>query len=564
MGFILPINKDFNQPQTFHSAATDYLSKNWSIIPVWGPSQSEQFKVAAIRWSPFTERLPNKALLDYWFRFGSHQGIAIVTGRVSGIAVLDFDCNEQFKTFSNTYPELTDTYTVKTPRGYHLYYQISKNYNTKSMRGEGIDWQWNKRYVLAPPTQGYSIQNSQKPRLLAQADIRSIEHFISPKTSILTQKEYSETRISKQELIGLYKSQATIGNRNNTLFQSSLLARDKGWSLSKTVNTLADLHSHNHQNDECYQKRYAEAQKTIQSAYSRPPRTNTNESIALPNTIKENLCQQGLTAAVRVIEGLRLLDYQEGEWICRQTMIDTLKGIVGEWSIIKALTATLDTNQQLFRTYKNHKPPTQPFNISKCNEITYSKPHFSSSGRKTHFYQLPSNAELAERLGIPLSIIADEINLDDLTSAKKTRQAMYRAYIKRRPGHYPSKWLAKRLGVSVTTKNRYDNEIPDLHKRTEHTRKLISWHNLNDVPDFDVGGYFLEDCNGKRYPAKRGIAYRLLGISHSICLVKQDVNYYWIAEVSDSDFQEENFDKNDSLAEDIKHGTNNPNKFAIC
>lgn len=43
------------------------------------------------------------------------------TGLISGITVLDFDNVDNFLCILSTYPELKECYTVKSPRGYHIF-----------------------------------------------------------------------------------------------------------------------------------------------------------------------------------------------------------------------------------------------------------------------------------------------------------------------------------------------------------------------------------------------------------------------------------------------------------
>lgn len=541
MGFILPITENFNDNLIFLNTANSYLKQGWSVIPVHGCAHPEKSKVAVVRWSPFTHRCATENVLHHWFEIEKHQGIAIITGRISGLAVLDFDSENRFQSFCHTYPQLANTYTVKTPRGYHLYFAIPQTCHPKSLKGQGIDWQWEGRYVVAPPTRGYSSQNSLNPRLLTQGDISNIETFINVSTPLITRYEPSQQSITQNELQSLYSKQAHPGQRNEVLFKSALTARDMGWTQSATMQVLIDLHSHNRHQDESLQGRRAEAKRTIASAFSRQAKRKTVFTKAIANNSREALMQMGLTAAIRVIEGLRQLGLPDGAYFSRTEAIQALEGLVGEHSIVKALTALLDDDVSLFHTVSAHQPPLEnppspkglatdssQRHISKCLEIRFSKPHFSQSGRKTYWYQLPSNAELAEKLGLELSAIADELNLEALSSAKATRQGLYRAYIARRPGAYPNRWLAERSGISITTKNRYDHEIPDLHKRATYTEIAIYWQNIEEIPTMDVPGCFLQDERGKRYPAQQAVARYLLSQKRQLRLMKQGVNYYWV------------------------------------
>lgn len=546
---------NFNKLQgnnSFFEHAKAYLAHSWSVIPVWGTSRPDSFKVAAIRWSPFNNRFPTQKHLHDWFAFAGYRGIAIITGPISGIAVLDFDSETLYRIFCQLFPRLNETYTVKTPNGWHLYFQIPPQYSTRTRKGQGIDWQWEKRYVVAPPTQGYTLQNKQNPRLLSQQDIHTIEAFIDGEKPLITAYQAQATgSITERELQALYNKQASTGQRNNTLFNTGLLARDKGWSLKDTIVALADLHTCNRQAGESDIARQREAIATLTSAFSRPPRKL--EGIRqLPNTIREKFLNMGQTGTIRLIEGLRLKGYDTGTLITWQQAWAELEGIVGRDTIINAFNTRTEEGRFIFEKFSAYGTPTtlppqdadaakviSENNDHKCLMVTNSNSGKTQvTGRPTHYFRLPSNVELARILGVPLSSITDVLTIDDLKSAKTTRQALHYGYIQRRPGKYATKWLAKRLGVSKVTKNRYDKAFKDLHKQATYSMKSIYWNNLNDMSDkFDVPGQFLEDDNGKRYPAKRVLAVKLLKEKRKIKLMTRGFNYYWVGHVEDVDAQ---------------------------
>jgi hypothetical protein len=120
---------------------------------------------------------------------------------------------------------------------------------------------------------------------------------------------------------------------------------------------------------------------------------------------------------------------------------------------------------------------------------------------------------------------SDPLRPDDLTSARKTRQASHREFIKRRPRQYYRSTLARRLGVSRRTVQRYDLAL-EIRVTPIYTQQPITWDTLNTVPDFSVGRLSLQDERGKRYPALREIAARLLTQGHRVALLSQQANHY--------------------------------------
>ena len=67
-------------------AALDYLARGWAIVPIAAGD-----KYPLVRWQTFQERLPTENELDYWYGRWPDAGIGIVTGKGSGLAVLDVD-----------------------------------------------------------------------------------------------------------------------------------------------------------------------------------------------------------------------------------------------------------------------------------------------------------------------------------------------------------------------------------------------------------------------------------------------------------------------------------------
>lgn len=108
-------------PDSTLAWARFYAGLGWSVVPV-RPGE----KIPAIPWSGFQQARPSMAQLDDWFGIGGY-GIGIVTGRVSGIFVLDFDGEagqEQLIRLEREHGPLPPTVSALTPGGgIHLLFQ---------------------------------------------------------------------------------------------------------------------------------------------------------------------------------------------------------------------------------------------------------------------------------------------------------------------------------------------------------------------------------------------------------------------------------------------------------
>jgi len=92
-----------------------------------------------------------------WFRPGD-KNIGIVTGKVSGLVVVDIDSEEGMEAWKRHAPNPEDiqTPTVKTPHGTHLYFRHPGNgyIGNNTRRIEGCDLRADGGYVVAPPSVG--------------------------------------------------------------------------------------------------------------------------------------------------------------------------------------------------------------------------------------------------------------------------------------------------------------------------------------------------------------------------------------------------------------------------
>ena len=101
----------------------------------------------------------DKKVVSDWLKQGGNYGI--LTGKISGIAVIDIDTHngvsgaDNLKEFCEKYDiELPDTKTVMTPSGgLHMYYKLPEQYNDVQFiqnhkEVEGVDFQTHGRYVV--------------------------------------------------------------------------------------------------------------------------------------------------------------------------------------------------------------------------------------------------------------------------------------------------------------------------------------------------------------------------------------------------------------------------------
>src|SRR6185436_7868414 len=91
---------NLNTFQTLLNAAEAYFHLGYAVIPLLGDFDPTRPKVAARSWSVYQQRLATLDEIATWFSpTGGAAALGIVTGRISRLAVLDFDSPDLFADF---------------------------------------------------------------------------------------------------------------------------------------------------------------------------------------------------------------------------------------------------------------------------------------------------------------------------------------------------------------------------------------------------------------------------------------------------------------------------------
>jgi len=120
--------------------ALRYLEKGWSAIPVGINKQP------LVKWQEFTKRLPTEEEIDFWWDQYPMANIAIITGEISGITVVDVEAGGDISLFPKTR-------TARTGGGgFHLYYQYDSSIKNAVRIRDLTDIRNNGGYIVAPPS----------------------------------------------------------------------------------------------------------------------------------------------------------------------------------------------------------------------------------------------------------------------------------------------------------------------------------------------------------------------------------------------------------------------------
>lgn len=129
------------------AAAIDYLGRGYSVIPVSPGSKSPPL----IKWEPYQAKRATEQEIVAWWRKWPNANVGIVTGEISDLTIIDADGAEGAASATGI-TGLPPTRSVKTPKGYHLYYRHNPAFHTGTAFLPGIDARNDGGYVVAPPS----------------------------------------------------------------------------------------------------------------------------------------------------------------------------------------------------------------------------------------------------------------------------------------------------------------------------------------------------------------------------------------------------------------------------
>jgi hypothetical protein len=134
---------------TVIEAALSYAGRGFSIIPCH-PNKKPYL--------PWTEYQKHRATPDdirKWFAKWPDAMVAIVTGKISGIFVIDCDTQEGYEAIQKLMPEALLFPLARTPRGgWHLWFKWLQEYKLTVGAGviSGVDFRGQGGYIIAPPS----------------------------------------------------------------------------------------------------------------------------------------------------------------------------------------------------------------------------------------------------------------------------------------------------------------------------------------------------------------------------------------------------------------------------
>lgn len=128
--------------------ALAYLKREFSIIPCNG-----QKKPIIKTWAEYQQRQPTETEVTEWWSKTPYANIGIVTGKISGLTVVDCDSHDAWDKLQKYLPDSFLAPIVNTPSGNHqMYFQYVAGLHSQNGIMEKMDIKTDGGYVIAPPS----------------------------------------------------------------------------------------------------------------------------------------------------------------------------------------------------------------------------------------------------------------------------------------------------------------------------------------------------------------------------------------------------------------------------
>src|SRR5437870_950382 len=141
--------------------ALEYLNRGWSIIPIeaGGKLAHKELLQGSVGdsffWKLYCEIKPDVETVQRWWTDCPDANIAVVTGAVSGVFVIDMDSEEGSESIFAMIPAgYGPIPTVKTERGLHLYFKwpgVKLSNADHPFGALGWDIRGDDGYAILPP-----------------------------------------------------------------------------------------------------------------------------------------------------------------------------------------------------------------------------------------------------------------------------------------------------------------------------------------------------------------------------------------------------------------------------
>ena len=507
--------------------ALKLAGKGYSVIPLVGDTSAGEPKKPTIKWRAFQRRIPERRELEALFddRAGA---LAVVCGRVSQLLVIDFDDHLRYQRFCRHLPQYAESYTVKTRRGFHVYFRTQEKVPTHQF--DGGDIKSEKSYVVAAGSRiagfMYKVVRRIEAMALDKDGVEALLNYFHVRRSSVNGSKAVNQSFSDVDIGLLYERLSVSIGRNNTLYRCASVGIRQGMNRGEIEKALLRRHAINvgkvGHKAESFADRLAEGRRTIASAV-RCGVQDGGQGEGIANTVRERLLQaQGSSVTARLLDIMDMAGWQAESYFCMRDAIKLCETYgLNRKSVMAALTGeqcSYNGRHIISRRYVEY------LDIGGLN--------LGVRGRPVQLvFQVPSVSRLLGVLNVSWCP-SDPLRKDDLASNHAYRRALHREYVKRLSPQAPMSVLASRLGLNARTLRRYNAQL-GVHVCERIGRFRLTWETLKSLPRRErdgaknqTPGYWLAIGEGARFPAWRHIGAALLrrgGDAVQVCVRRASV-----------------------------------------
>jgi len=191
-----------------------YTSKGFSVIPV-GPDKRPLIE----SWLPYQEKAADQIQIQKWWHQWPQANVAVITGKVSGIYVIDCDTGEGIEILKRHYPVWTTPHE-RTPRGgIHFLFAYEPGLPTSTTIKGIIDVKGDGGYIVVTPSRN---ENGNKYEWLVKPGSTGFEPVPRGLLEEITQKGGVHSNSYKSPDTAQGEKPFTKGRRDNDLFNLAL------------------------------------------------------------------------------------------------------------------------------------------------------------------------------------------------------------------------------------------------------------------------------------------------------------------------------------------------------
>jgi hypothetical protein len=127
--------------------ALKYFELGYSVIPV------KEDKTPFIKWEPYQKKKASKEEIKGWFTKFGEPNIALITGEISDLFVVDTDTPASIEQVQNSLPENIVTPIQQTPHGgKHFFFKHQEGFSNRARLAPGVDIRTTGGYVVVEPS----------------------------------------------------------------------------------------------------------------------------------------------------------------------------------------------------------------------------------------------------------------------------------------------------------------------------------------------------------------------------------------------------------------------------